>query len=55
MKGLGGNNLIYEDWGLSNGTYLFWVSQLVRVPARRAGDLGLNPGAGKNFSLKLVT
>ena len=27
---------------------------LVIEPARRAGDPGLNPGPGKNFSLKLL-
>ena len=26
----------------------------VRAPARRAGDLGSNPGPGENFSLKLL-
>ena len=30
------------------------MAQLVRAPARRAGDLGSNLGAGKNFSLKLL-
>ena len=28
--------------------------QLVRAPARRAGDPGSNPGQGENFSLKLT-
>ena len=28
--------------------------QLVRAPARRAGDPGSNPGPGENFSLKLL-
>ena len=28
--------------------------RLVRAPARRAGDLGSNPGPGENFSLKLL-
>ena len=28
---------------------------LVRAPARRAGDPGSNPGPGENFSLKLTT
>ena len=27
---------------------------VVIAPARRAGDLGLNPGPGENFSLKLL-
>ena len=31
-----------------------WVAQLVRAPARRAGDPGWNPGPGENFSLKLL-
>ena len=30
------------------------MAQLVRVPARRAGDPGSNPGPGENFSLKLL-
>ena len=30
------------------------MAQLVRAPAHRDGDLGSNPGPGKNFSLKLV-
>ena len=30
------------------------MAQLVRVPARRAGDLDSNPGPGENFSLKLL-
>ena len=28
------------------------MAQLVRAPARRAGDPGLNPGPGENFSLQ---
>ena len=31
------------------------MAQLIRVPAYRAGDPGLNPGAGDSFSLKLTT
>ena len=31
------------------------MAQLVRVPARRAGDPGSNPGPGETFSLKLTT
>ena len=27
---------------------------VVIAPARRAGDPGLNPGPGENFSLKLI-
>ena len=27
---------------------------VVIAPARKAGDQGLNPGPGKNFSLKLL-
>ena len=27
---------------------------MVIAPARRAGDLGSNPGPGENFSLKLL-
>ena len=30
------------------------MAQLVRAPARRAGDPGLNPGPGENFSFKLL-
>ena len=30
------------------------MTQLVRAPARRAGDSGSNPGPGENFSLKLL-
>ena len=30
------------------------LAQLVRAPARRAGDPGSNPGPGKNVSLKLL-
>ena len=30
------------------------LAQLVRAPARRAGDPGSNPGPGENFSLKLL-
>ena len=30
------------------------MAQLVRAPARRAGDPGSNPGPGENFSLKLI-
>ena len=30
-------------------------TQLVRTPARKAGDQGLNPGSGENFPLKLTT
>ena len=30
------------------------MAQLVRAPARRAGDPGSNPGPGDNFSLKLL-
>ena len=30
------------------------MAQLVRVPARRAGDPGSNPDTGENFSLKLL-
>ena len=28
------------------------MAQLVRAPERRAGDSGLNPGPGENFSLR---
>ena len=31
------------------------MAQLVRAPARRAGDPGSNPGPGVNFSLKLLS
>ena len=31
------------------------MAKLVRAPAHRAGDLGSNPGPGKNFSLNLLT
>ena len=31
------------------------VAQLVRAPAREAGDSGSNPSPGENFSLKLST
>ena len=31
------------------------VAQLVRAPARKAGDPGSNPGPGENCSLKLTT
>ena len=31
------------------------MAQLVRAPARRAGDPGSNPGPGENFSPKLKT
>ena len=30
------------------------MARLVGVPPRRAGDPGLNPGSGENFSLKLL-
>ena len=30
------------------------MAQLVRAPARRAGDPGSNLGPGENFSLKLL-
>ena len=30
------------------------MAQLVRAPARRAGDPGSNPGPGKNFSLNFL-
>ena len=30
------------------------MAQLVRAPVHRAGDLGLNPGPGENFSLILL-
>ena len=30
------------------------MAQLVKTPARRAGDPGSNPGPGENFSLKLL-
>ena len=30
------------------------MAQLVRAPARRAGDPGSNPGPGENFSLKVL-
>ena len=30
------------------------MAQLVRAPARRAGDPGSNPGPDENFSLKLL-
>ena len=31
------------------------MAQLVRVPARRAGDPGSNPGPGEHFSPTLLT
>ena len=31
------------------------MAQLVRAPARKAGDPGSNPGLGENFSLKLTS
>ena len=31
------------------------MTQLVGVPACKAGDTRSNPGPGKNFSLKLTT
>ena len=31
------------------------MAQLVRTPARKAEDPGLNPDTGENFSLKLTT
>ena len=34
---------------------ILWVAQLVRTPACKAADQGLNPGLGENFSLKLTT
>ena len=30
------------------------MAQLVRAPARGAGDPGSNPGSGENFSPKLL-
>ena len=30
------------------------MAQLVKVPAREAGDSGSNPGPDENFSLKLT-
>ena len=30
------------------------MAQLVRAPARRAGDPGSNPGPGENFSHKFL-
>ena len=30
------------------------MDQFVKAPARRAGDPGLNPGPGENYSLKLL-
>ena len=30
------------------------MAQLVRAPARRAGDPGSSPGPGENFSFKLL-
>ena len=30
------------------------MAQLVRAPARRAGDPGSNPGPGENFFLELL-
>ena len=30
------------------------MAELVRAPARRAGDSGSNPGPGENFSPKLL-
>ena len=30
------------------------MAQLVRAPARRAGDPSSNPGLGENFSLNLL-
>ena len=39
----------------------FWLGPMVHLdgavrstPVNRAGDLGLNPGPGENFSLKLI-
>ena len=34
--------------------WIVWVTQLVRAPARRTGDPGLNPCPSENFSLKLT-
>ena len=34
--------------------WFVWVTQLIRGLAHRAGDPGSNPGAGENFSLKLL-
>ena len=31
------------------------INESVCAPARKAGDLGPNPGPGENFSLKLTT
>ena len=35
--------------------WIAWIVQLVRAPAHKAGDLGSNPGPGKNFALKSTT
>ena len=34
--------------------WIIWIAQLIRAPARKAGDSGSNPGPGENFSLKLI-
>ena len=44
------NRLSYPDLA----QWFVWVDQLVRAPARKAGDPGSNPGPGENFSLKLT-
>ena len=51
--------IVYLAWtriekNSSLAQWIVWVAQLVRAPARRAGDPGLNPGPGENFSLKLL-
>ena len=40
-------------WGSNKRRILTWPSVVI-APARRARDPGLNPGPGKNFSLKLL-
>ena len=46
---------IHRGKNFSLAQIFLWVAQLVRAPARKAGDPGSNPGAGENFSLKLTT
>ena len=37
------------------GPVIFLGGTVASTPTHRAGDPGLNPGPGKNFSLKLTT
>ena len=47
-------------WGFNKRRIPAWPVDclgglVVIAPVRRAGDPGLNPGRGENFSLKLLT